>query len=126
MSHEPLNLPPVGQQAPDVCPREAVVHQINHAFILLGAYHAAGGLHHLLQAGVQVGVVVGFAVVLSRCFILTLVINESRVLDHLLSVLGETVFDDLVAAGAAMEPGDAVRYARQQIELVRAELVGTS
>ena len=43
---------------------EAVVHQVNHPRVLLGAYHAASGLHDLLQAGVEVGVVVGFVVCL--------------------------------------------------------------
>ena len=56
--------------------------------------------------------------------IMTMVIDESPVLDHLRSVLGETVFDDYVAAGAAMEPADAVRYAREQIQLARTERVG--
>jgi predicted ATPase len=36
--------------------------------------------------------------------------------EHLRLVLGETEFTRCVAAGAEMEPADAVRYARQQIE----------
>ena len=33
--------------------------------------------------------------------------------------LGPTFFDDLVAHGAALNPGDSVAYARQQIRLAR-------
>jgi hypothetical protein len=43
------------------------------------------------------------------------------VVDHLRSVLGETEFDSCVAAGAAMEFGDAVQYARQQIKALQTE-----
>jgi tetratricopeptide (TPR) repeat protein len=39
--------------------------------------------------------------------------------EHLRLVLGETEFTKYVAAGADMEPADAVRYARQQIEILR-------
>ena len=56
--------------------------------------------------------------------IITMVINESPALNHLRSVLGASVFDDCVATGAAMEPADAVRYAHEQIQLAREELVG--
>jgi hypothetical protein len=38
---------------------------------------------------------------------------------HLRGALGDPVFDRHVAAGAAMETGDAVAYARQQIRLAR-------
>ncbi len=38
---------------------------------------------------------------------------------HLRTLLGDPVFDRHVAAGAAMETGDAVAYARQQIRLAR-------
>jgi hypothetical protein len=38
--------------------------------------------------------------------------------EHLRLVLGETEFTRCVAAGADMEPADAVRYARQQIEML--------
>jgi predicted ATPase/class 3 adenylate cyclase len=48
----------------------------------------------------------------------------SAATDHLRTVLGAPRFDECVAAGAAMELGDAVRYARQQIQLARTELVG--
>jgi hypothetical protein len=41
------------------------------------------------------------------------------VVEHLRSVLGDTKFDDHVAAGAAMEPGDAVAYARTHIQLTQ-------
>ena len=42
--------------------------------------------------------------------------------DHLRTILGSTRFDECVAAGAAMELADAVRYARAQIKLLRSEL----
>jgi hypothetical protein len=38
---------------------------------------------------------------------------------HLRTVLGDPVFDRYVAAGAAMDTGDAVAYARHQIRLAR-------
>ena len=41
-------------------------------------------------------------------------IGLSIAVDHLRSVLGETAFDECVAAGAAMEPADAVGYARDR------------
>ena len=108
---------------------------------LFGAWMA----HIGISPGLHLGLIVGVAVIAAAVFlgrfersdlaatiygasthygIMTMVIDESPVLDHLRSVLGETVFDDYVAAGAAMEPGDAVRYARQQIQLAQTELVG--
>jgi hypothetical protein len=41
----------------------------------------------------------------------------AQLVDHLRAELGEARFDELVAAGAAMEFGDAVRYAHDQIQL---------
>ena len=46
------------------------------------------------------------------------------VVDHLRTVLGASRFDRCVATGAAMELGDAFRYAHEQIQLARKELVG--
>ena len=46
-------------------------------------------------------------------------------LEHLRAALGESRFDECVAAGAAMELGDAVAYARQQIRAARAALAST-
>jgi predicted ATPase len=40
------------------------------------------------------------------------------IVDHLRLVLGETEFTRCVAAGADMEPAEAARYARQQIEML--------
>ncbi len=54
------------------------------------------------------------------------VINLTRVVEHLRTVLGASRFEECVAAGAAMDLGDAVRYARDQIQLARAELVGAT
>jgi hypothetical protein len=48
--------------------------------------------------------------------------HRRALLDHLRAVLGETAFDHCVTAGAAMEPGDAVRYARSHIQLARHQL----
>ena len=47
------------------------------------------------------------------------VINLPAVLHHLRAALGDTVFDACVATGAAMEPPDAVHYARHHIQLTR-------
>ena len=38
------------------------------------------------------------------------------------SVLGQDLFDRCVASGAAMEPAEAVRHARDQIQLAHREL----
>jgi hypothetical protein len=50
----------------------------------------------------------------------TWVIGLALAVDHRRAALGESVFDDRVAAGAAMEPADGVRYARDQIGVSRA------
>ena len=50
------------------------------------------------------------------------VINLPAVLHHLRATLGDTVFHACVATGAAMEPPDAVQYARAQIQTARREL----
>lgn len=52
------------------------------------------------------------------------VINLAGVAEHLRIVLSASRLDECVAAGAAMELGEAVRYAREQIQTARAELVG--
>ena len=54
-------VPPPRQQLPHRGPREAVVDQIHDSLVVLGADHAASGLHHFLDAGHQVGVVVAGA-----------------------------------------------------------------
>ena len=54
------------------------------------------------------------------------VIDLLDVVDHLRSALGSKRFDECVAAGAAMELADSVRYARAQIQLVRSELAEPS
>ncbi len=56
----------------------------------------------------------------------SMVVNLPGVVNHLRTALGEPRFDECVAAGAAMDLGDAVRYALQQIQLARAELVSAS
>ncbi|MNV19570.1 hypothetical protein D3C71_1104410 [compost metagenome] len=40
---------------------KALVHQVHHALVAGRADHAASGLHHLLQTGVEVGVVIARA-----------------------------------------------------------------
>ena len=47
------------------------------------------------------------------------VLNLAATVEHLRTVLGEPRFDECVAVGAAMKPGDAVAYARQEIRSVR-------
>ena len=49
----------------------------------------------------------------------------AKVADRLREVLGSTVFDDLVGVGAAMDRGEAVRYAHAEIQRVR-EALGDS
>jgi hypothetical protein len=41
---------------------------------------------------------------------------------HLRALLGDTIFEQCVAAGAPMDPGDAVRFARDQIQAARHQL----
>jgi hypothetical protein len=53
----------------------------------------------------------------------TAVMNVAAAVEHLREVLGPHRFDQHVAAGAAMEDGDAVAYARRQIRLARADHV---
>ena len=43
------------------------------------------------------------------------------VVDHLRAVLGDTVFNQYAATGAAMEPGDVVAYAHHHIRTTRTE-----
>ena len=50
------------------------------------------------------------------------VLNVAATVEHLRTLLGPVAFDEHVAAGAAMEVGAAVAYARQQIRLARARL----
>jgi hypothetical protein len=47
----------------------------------------------------------------------------AEAVEHLRTVLGSQRFGECVAIGAAMDLGEAVRYARDQIQLARAELV---
>jgi hypothetical protein len=47
------------------------------------------------------------------------VLELSGVVDHLRAVLGDTAFDNCAATGAAMDPAEAVAYARHHIELAR-------
>ena len=49
------------------------------------------------------------------------VVNLQGALDHLHGVLGDEVFDRFAAAGVGMEFADAVRYARDQIQLAHQE-----
>ena len=54
-------MPPLRQQVEHLGAGEAVVDQPDRAAVLLGADHAPGRLHHLLDAGIQIGVVVAGA-----------------------------------------------------------------
>jgi hypothetical protein len=42
--------------------------------------------------------------------------------EHLRATLGENVFDQYVAVGAAMEIGDAVAYVRHQVQEARRQI----
>ena len=53
------------------------------------------------------------------------VLNATTTVEHLRTVLGPTVFDERVAEGAAMEPVDAVQYARHEIRLAREQASGS-
>ena len=50
------------------------------------------------------------------------VANLPATLEHLRTTLGQPHFEECVATGAAMRPGDAVAFARQQIRNARARL----
>jgi predicted ATPase/class 3 adenylate cyclase len=50
------------------------------------------------------------------------VVNRPGAVARLQEILGDALFDECVAAGAAMEPADAVAYAREQIQTVRRHL----
>ena len=54
------------------------------------------------------------------------VLNLAATVEHLRTLLSPTVFDECVAAGTAMKPGDAVAYAQQQIRTARAGLATPS
>src|SRR5262249_934373 len=47
------------------------------------------------------------------------ILNISATMDHLRGVLDETVFEKCIATKTAMEVGDAVTYARHQIQEAR-------
>ena len=49
-------------------------------------------------------------------------VNLADTVEHLRSALATTVFQEHATAGAAMELGDAVAYAREQIRIARSEL----
>lgn len=55
---------------------------------------------------------------------ISLVPHLPEVVSHLRAVLGDAMFDDCVAAGAAQELAEAVRYAHRQIQLAGRELGG--
>ena len=55
----------------------------------------------------------------TRHAVMTRVVNLPAVVDHLRDVLGQTLFDRYLAAGAEMELGDVVHYARGHIQLAR-------
>jgi len=50
------------------------------------------------------------------------VLNLPTVVAHLREALGQTAYDDCVATGTAMDFGDAVRYAHDQIQHARGQL----
>jgi hypothetical protein len=58
----------------------------------------------------------------TRHDISAMVIDLPIVPDHLCSALGRISFDRCVAAGAAMEPADAVAFPRDQIQAARRQI----
>jgi hypothetical protein len=50
------------------------------------------------------------------------VLTLPATLEHLRFVLGDAVFDERVAVGAAMEPAEGLRYARDQIRVAHSTL----
>ena len=53
------------------------------------------------------------------------IIGVAAAVDHVRNILSTDTFDRCVATGVAMEPVEAVRYARPQIELLRSELAAS-
>ncbi len=49
------------------------------------------------------------------------VVDFTAAIDHIRAALGDAAFQHRVAAGAAMETGAAIRYARDQIQVARAQ-----
>ena len=122
--------------ARDAAPLEAVHGDLNQALALfdttIDSLHRAGNVAHLAAtlAGLagffdrveQPEIAATIYGTSAHHANINIVINLPAVLDHLGAVLGDTVFGRCVATGAAMEPGDAVHYARAQIQTARREL----
>src|SRR5690606_7733680 len=51
-------LPPMGKQCPDARLSVAIINQVHDALVLAATYHPSGCLDHLLDTGVEVGIVV--------------------------------------------------------------------
>jgi hypothetical protein len=52
------------------------------------------------------------------------VIGLPAAIENLRALLGDVLFDECVAAGATMDIGDAVAYARDQIQAARRPVAG--
>ena len=101
----------------------------------IDAYHRAGNTLELAAALASLAVFFDHAEQLEAAATLhgtstrygptAWVLNATTTVEHLCAVLGPAVFDERVAAGAAMEPGDAVQYARHQIRLARQQASGS-
>jgi hypothetical protein len=50
------------------------------------------------------------------------VMGFADTVEHLHTVLGDAAFDQCVAAGSAMDPAEAVAYAREQIQAARRQI----
>ena len=51
----------------------------------------------------------------------TWVADLATATNHLRAALGDTLFDQAVATGAAMKPADAVQYGHKEIQHIRQE-----
>jgi predicted ATPase/fructose-specific component phosphotransferase system IIB-like protein len=100
---------------------EAVHGDVYRALTLydsaIDSFHQAGNLTNLSIALASLAVVFGTTSHMS-----TNIVGKRTLLGHLRSVLGSAAFERCNSTGAAMEPADAVGYARQQIRLALIEL----
>jgi len=105
---------------------------MSHFDFAIDSLHGAGNVGHLALAITRLAVVFdrierpeAAATLYGACTHyanIVIVADLPHALEHLHTELGETRFDESVAAGAAMELAEAVQYARRQIALVRREL----
>ncbi len=120
--------------ARDVAALETVSGDVDQALTLfdsnIDSLHRTGSLAHLASTIANLAVFFDrihqteIAATLygatHRDATITRVASLAAVVDHLREELGQTAFDQCLAAGAAMDSADVVQYARRQIRLARA------